>query len=216
MQKHHIEAVDLCDYGKIFGFLNLNFHACRTARPAWHYCLFLMLPCCASGLPWCSLGTAEMKPPAALFSPLLENCHFAPLLPSSSEQATTSQQPLYITMNDQDATIWRMMDAAIQACWARKNTMFSTPKYHMNKIMNVQSKDLDFCISIGMQNHLLSYLASDNQILEHPDMIYSHSLLAWNAFQLLFKLTGVLGHWWASTADWADAITKISLFLSVT
>lgn len=62
-----------------------------------------------SGLPWCSLGTAEMKPPTDLFSPLLENCHFAPL--PSSEQATSSHYLLHITRNEHDATTWRMMDA---------------------------------------------------------------------------------------------------------
>lgn len=107
-------------------FLNPHFHECRTARPAWHYCLFLILPCCASGLPWCSLGTAEMKPPAALFSPLLENCHYAPLLPSSSEQATTRHYPLHTTMNDQDATSqpeeWRILPS--RHLGQRKNLCF--------------------------------------------------------------------------------------------
>lgn len=107
-------------------FLNPHFHECRTARPAWHYCLFLILPCCASSLPWCSLGTGEMKPPAALFSPLLENCHYAPLLPSSSEQATTRHYPLHTTMNDQDATSqpeeWRILPS--RHLGQRKNLCF--------------------------------------------------------------------------------------------
>lgn len=165
-----------------------------------------MLSCLLLACLWCALGTAEMKLPADLFSPLLENCHCAPL--PGSEQATTGHYPLYITRNEQDGTTWRMTDAAIQACWAMKNIMFSTPKHHMNKIMNIQIKDLDFCISTGLQNHLLPYLASDNQVIEQPDMIYVYSLLAWNAFQLLFKLTGVLGHWWATSADWPDAVAK--------
>lgn len=123
---------------------------------------------------WNSVTKLRDETSAALFSPLLENCLFVPLLPSSSEQATTCHYLLYTTMNKQDATTWRMVDAAIQACWAMKNIIFSTPKHHMNKIMSVQIKDLDFCISIGLQNHL-PYLASDNQVLEKLKLfIYIH------------------------------------------
>lgn len=129
-----------------------------------------------------------------------------PALLSKPPPAPTHSTPPWMTRMPQPEEWWMLP--------SRHAGQWKILCFQLQQIMNVQIKDLDFCISIGLQNHLLSYLDSDNQVLEQPDMIYSHLLLAWNAFQLLFKLTGVLGHWWASSADWADALAKISLYFA--